>query len=148
MDARILRFAQMAIVDRGNGVRTTPLVSSALGSSQLTTGITALQPGAEIRPHSHNCDESVCVLEGKVTFEAGGERHPLSAFDATFVPEGVPHRFLNESDRPARFLWIYTSGHVTRTFSETGQTVDIAAEGDRVAPPDSVVPPDRQDGED
>lgn len=134
MDARIVRFAEMAIVDRGNGVRTTPLVSSTLGSQQLMTGVTALQPGAEIRLHSHNCDESVCVLEGKVTFDAGGQRHPLSTFDSTFVPEGVPHRFLNESDRPARILWIYTSGHVTRTFSETGQTVDVGSEGDRAIP--------------
>ncbi len=134
MDARIARFAEMAMVDRGNGVRTTPLVSSALGSEQLTTGVTALQPGAEIRLHSHNCDESVCVLEGTVTFEAGGQRHSLSTCDSTFVPEGVSHRFLNESDRPARILWIYTSGHVTRTFSETGQTVDVDSEADRAIP--------------
>jgi len=134
MGARIVRFAEMAVVDRGNGVRTTPLVSSDLGSQELTTGVTVLQPNAEIRPHSHNCDESVCVLEGQVTFEADGQRHPLSSFDSTFVPEGVSHRFLNESDRPARILWIYASGHVTRTFSETGETVDVGSENDRAIP--------------
>jgi quercetin dioxygenase-like cupin family protein len=134
MDARIVRFAEMAVVDRGNGVRSTPLVSNALGSEKLTTGITALQPGAEIRPHSHNCDESVCVLEGEVTFEAAGQRHSLSVCDSTFVPEGVTHRLLNESDRPARILWIYTSGHVTRTFSETGQTVKVGTADDRAIP--------------
>ncbi len=134
MDARIARFAEMAMVDRGNGVRTTPLVSSALGSEELTTGVTALQPGAEIRLHSHNCDESVCVLEGTVTFEASGRRHSLSTCDSTFVPKGVPHRFVNESDRPARILWIYASGHVTRTFSETGLTVDVDSEADRAIP--------------
>ena len=134
MNARIVRFAEMAVVDRGNGLRTTPLVSSVQGSQELMTGVTTLQPGAEIRLHSHNCDESVCVLEGKVTFEVGGQRHPLTTFDSTFVPEGIAHRFLNESDSPARILWIYASDHVTRTFSETGQTVEVESEGDHAIP--------------
>ncbi len=134
MDAKVVRFAEMAVVDRGNGVKTTAMVSNAHGSQQLTTGITALQPGTEIRVHSHNCDESVCVLEGRVTFEAGGQRHPLAAFDSTFVPEGVPHRFVNESDQPARILWIYPSGHATRTFSMTGETVDVDSEADHAIP--------------
>ncbi len=34
-----------------------------------------------------------------------------------------------------RFLWIYASGHVTRTFVETGQTVQHMSAGDRASVP-------------
>jgi len=44
--------------------------------------------------------------------------------DTTFVRAGVPHRFLNQSDRPMTIYWIYAAGQVTRTFAETGVTVD------------------------
>jgi putative monooxygenase len=130
MNIRILRFAQMAAVDRGNGVRTTPLVTESLGSENLTTGITTLQPGAEITSHSHNCDESICVLEGSITFEVDGQEAALGPFDCTFVPEGIPHRFVNQTDQPAVIFLVYASVDVTRTIAKTGQVIEGITPGD------------------
>ena len=66
-------------------------------------------PGAAIARHYHNCDESVTILEGEASCEVNGEVFAMGkggeAFDTTFVPAGIPHRFWNESDAPMKILW-------------------------------------------
>lgn len=122
-DCHILRFSELPSVARGSGVRTTPLVGKSLGATGLTTGITSFPPGAAIPLHHHNCAEQVTVLEGEAEVDVGGEKHRLRAFDTTFVTAGKPHRFKNVGQGQMSILWIYGSTEVTRTFTETGETV-------------------------
>ena len=127
----VLRFDELPWLDRGPGVRSKPVVKRGHGSEHLTTGVSEFAPGAAVALHWHNCDESVVVLEGEATAEVEGRTYALVAQDTTFVRAGVPHRFLNRSDRPLRFMWIYAAGQVTRTFADTGQTFDHGSAGDR-----------------
>lgn len=122
----ILRPASLPVNDRGNGARTTPLVTRACGSTTMINGITAFDPGARIGLHFHNCEESVMILEGRAVAEIDGVRHALEAGDTTFIPAGVPHRFLNESDALMRIFWIYADVGATRTMVATGieQSID------------------------
>lgn len=57
--------------------------------------------------HTHPQDETVYVLDGRVTFWLDGETHPCEAGDAIVAPGGVPHAFLVESDT-ARMLLLST----------------------------------------
>lgn len=134
-ESHIIRFDQLPVVDRGTGVTTKLLVSRALGSDNLTNGITTFKPGSKIALHYHNCAESVVILGGEAIAEVDGQRTPMKAFDATYVPAGVPHRFLNESDQPMSILWTYAAGYVTRTFVETGVTVEHMSANDRATAP-------------
>ncbi len=129
--AHLFRFDEIASVDRGEGISTKPFVSKMVGSTNLTNGVTTFPPGAALRLHSHNCDESVTLIEGEGVVEIDGEQFPIRPFDTTFVPAGIPHRFLNKSSRPMRILWNYTSVNVTRTFTDTGETVTQLGSGDK-----------------
>lgn len=127
----ILRPAQLTTNERGNGAKTTPLVSRRCGSTALINGITAFDPGSAIGLHYHNCEESVMVIEGDAIVEIDGVRHSLGTNDTTWLPANVPHRFLNETDKPMRIFWTYATVDATRTMIETGQTHTIDAEHEK-----------------
>jgi quercetin dioxygenase-like cupin family protein len=125
----VLRPDQIPSHDRGGGARTTPLVMPGCGATRFINGITEFAPGAKIAFHSHNCEESVMLLEGHAILDIDGEEHELKPLDTTWIPPNLPHRFRNLSEtQPMKILWIYASVNATRTLTESGETRPIAAE--------------------
>ena len=125
----VLRPDEIVPHERGGGARTTPLVTRKSGSTSLLNGITEFGPGAAIPLHTHNCEESVMVLEGDAIAELDGEQHRMGPQDTTWVPAGVPHRFINASTTDKmRIFWTYASVDATRTIVATGDTRSIDSE--------------------
>ncbi len=126
MKAAILQPDKLPVNDRGNGARTIPLVTRGCGSTSVINGITEFDPGAKIGMHFHNCEESVMILEGEAIAEIDGEQIPLKAGDTTWIPENLPHRFLNAGTGVMRIFWTYADVNATRTMVETGieQSID------------------------
>lgn len=129
VEARVLRPSEIKSHDRGGGAKTTPLVSPAIGAQGFINGITEFAPGAAIPFHSHNCEESVVLLEGEAMLDIGGGEYPVKPFETTWIPPNVPHRFRNLSaTQPMKILWIYARTDATRTLTETGETRPVSAE--------------------
>lgn len=127
--AVVLRPAELQSHERGGGASTIPLVTPAVGSTGFINGITTFAPGAAIPFHSHNCEESVMLLEGEAMLDIYGESIPIQPLDTTWVPANVSHRFRNLSaDRPVKIFWTYARADATRTLTETGATNFVAAE--------------------
>ena len=118
---RVFKIKEMKAQDRGPGLKGWPLITGDVGSEHLTTGITEFQPGANLAMHIHNCEEQVTMLEGEATVVIDGTSYAVAAPDSTFIPAGVPHRFINTSDKPMKILWIYATTRMTRTFVDTGK---------------------------
>ena len=132
--ARLLRPSELPSINRARGVVTQPLVLPERGSRSLTIGLSTFQPGAVIPLHTHNVEEAITILEGEAVAIIDGQEHLVRPYDTTFVPPGVPHHFRNDSQGIMRFLWTYGGAHVTRTYVETGQTVEhLSAEDRRIA---------------
>ncbi len=119
--------------DRGGGARTTPLVTAGVGATGFINGITEFGPGVAIPFHSHNCEESVMLLEGHAYLDIEGQEPVrLKPHDTTWLPANLSHRFRNISDsEPMKIFWTYASLQATRTLSATGETRPIAAEHNR-----------------
>lgn len=122
----VLRPSEIPARQRGGGAKTIPLVTRRTGSTSFINGITIFEPGAAIPLHSHNCEESVMLLEGQAIAEIDGVEYPITAGDITFIPANLPHRFRNVSTTEGmKILWIYASIDATRTLVETGDTRSI-----------------------
>jgi putative monooxygenase len=129
VEGRVLRPSEIIPHERGGGARTIPLVTRGIGSTSMLNGITEFGPGAAIPLHTHNCEESVMVLEGEAIAELDGVQHRMGAYDTTWVPADVPHRFINASaSARMRIFWTYASVDATRTIVATGETRSVDSE--------------------
>lgn len=127
--AVVLKPSEIKSHNRGGGASTTPLVTSSVGSTSFINGITAFAPGAAIPFHSHNCEESVLLLEGEAILDIYDESIPLQPLDTTWVPANVSHRFRNVSNtRLMMIFWTYARADATRTLTETGMTNFVSTE--------------------
>ncbi len=130
-DSSIIRFKNIRIVPRGSGVETKPLLMESNGAGAFVSGISTFPPGAGLRLHTHNTEEMVVLLEGEATVEVGDRRYDIVPYDTTHVAAGIAHRFVNRGSGPMRILWVYGGRHVTRTFADTGETVEHLSSGDK-----------------
>jgi len=128
---KVIKFAEIPVVPRGSGVETQPLLLGSGGAQAFVSGISTFPVGAALKLHQHNTEELVVLLEGEATVEIGDQRYDIVPYDGTHVPAGIDHRFVNRGRTPMRILWVYGATHVTRTFADTGETVEHLSESDK-----------------
>jgi quercetin dioxygenase-like cupin family protein len=122
--ANLIVFDEQPEVGRGEGITSVRLTPEPLDGQGFVMGVTSFPPGTSIPLHSHNTIEQVTVIEGEGVAELNGERRPARPYDTTQIAPGEVHRFINTGSGRMRILWVYGSTHVTRTFAETGETVE------------------------
>jgi quercetin dioxygenase-like cupin family protein len=92
----------------------------------------AAAPGFDTGLHVHQkLEETFYVLEGEFELRAGEEVRRGLPGSVMFVPPGVPHRFSNPTDAPAKLLLIMSPADFDRYFVELAEI--LAKSG----PPDS-----------
>lgn len=102
------------------------------GAQSFVSGVSTFPVGAALKLHRHNTEEIFVLLEeGSATVEIGDQSFDIVPYDTTHVPAGLFHRFINRGVTPMRILWVYAGSHVTRTFADTGETVEHLLERDK-----------------
>jgi mannose-6-phosphate isomerase-like protein (cupin superfamily) len=70
-----------------------------------------IPPGFSPPMHIHHRDdESYFVLDGRLTVRCGDDTYSATAGSYVFLPRDVPHTFVVEGDKPARWLTLTTPG--------------------------------------
>ena len=64
-------------------------------------------PGHGPRLHRHPYDETWVVVEGNVTFQAGGESMVAGPGDIVIVPPDTPHKFTSDGPGRAHLVCIH-----------------------------------------
>jgi mannose-6-phosphate isomerase-like protein (cupin superfamily) len=67
-----------------------------------------LMPGEGLKKHITPVDVFFYVLEGTGIVEIGDEQSGVTLDQLIESPKGIPHRLLNESESPFRFLVVKT----------------------------------------
>lgn len=126
-----LPFDSLPVVPRGKGIVNYLIASKKLGARAIHTGISELPVGVPVPRHSHDAEEQVTILEGKVKIKLDDREQICHRFDSTFISANVEHELVNVGDETAYVLVVYGSPDVSRTFAGTGDTVGIGSEDDR-----------------
>lgn len=131
-----LPFASLRAVKRCDGIVNLVIAGPKLGTRNIKSGITRMLLGTAVPRHFHNCEEQVTVLEGKLRITLADQVYDCGRYDSTYISAGVPHEFANIGDGTALVMVIYGASRATRTFTSTGETVDVGSERDVFPPPD------------
>lgn len=128
-----LKYADLPQVSRGStGIVNQPIASKKIGALSLHSGITVMPPHTAVPPHTHNAEEQVTILEGTMKIILDGDKEvSCSQYDSTFISSGVQHELINNTGEQVIAMVIYGSANANRTFTETGETVEIGSDRDK-----------------
>lgn len=143
-EIHFLPFDGLPHVKRSEEIVNLVIVGPKQGAKNIKSGITRMRPGAVVPRHTHNAEEQVTVLEGRMRIVLGDKTVICGRYDSTYISAGVPHEFSNIGDGEALVMVIYGTARVTRTFTETGETVELGSERDRF--PSAPVGSDQSSG--
>ena len=100
----VIRRGEESTITSPNGDVSYARKSAADGQVEVLRG--ELRPGgvSHTEPWSHPAEECVIVVAGGLLVEVDGTAHRLGAGDSCYFDSRLPHRLVNDTDRPTEFL--------------------------------------------
>jgi len=88
---------------RSAGYTVDPVVDEAGGSVQMGFRLSRLGPGGFVDTHVHSFEESIYVIEGRLTLDTPEGSVELVAGDYGLIPVGMTHALRNTSSQQVDF---------------------------------------------
>lgn len=116
----ITRHDERRVYTVGNAAMSYERLSSNIPGSILRSVIIHEPPGYKAEPISHDGEEMIFVLEGKLTAEIEGVVTVLDAGDSIHFQSNKTHSTWNHTETTTTILWVGTMD----VFGEEGQDPD------------------------
>ncbi len=114
----IVRFNQNPVYELSENAFFTDLFARRLGSVGICGGYGRFLPGASLPCHIHDYDESITIVKGAATCLVQGRRYEVSDCATAYIPQGIPHRFVNTSEQEMAMIWVYAGDEPDRRVVE------------------------------
>ncbi|AWT59635.1 MAG: Quercetin 2,3-dioxygenase [Candidatus Moanabacter tarae] len=111
----VVRSTKGECVESTAGAVSLTLFDGSMGAEGLCGGYSEFQPGTAIACHFHPYDESISIVKGEAVCEVDGRSYRLADCDTAMIPEGICHRFLNDTNELMAMIWVYAGERRTRT---------------------------------
>lgn len=106
---KINKYKEIKPFELDDGVLFHEMMMEDMGPKTLTVGLATFEPGKGLPCHIHNVEEIVTILKGTAFIDVEGVRSKGVAYDTSFIPANIPHRFVNASDTEELvILWTYS----------------------------------------
>jgi quercetin dioxygenase-like cupin family protein len=125
----IIRVSKSPSYELAEGTEFYDLFAGRYGAVGICGGYGTFEPGSSLPCHVHEYDESITIVEGEATCEVAGRRYQLSGCDTAFVPQGKPHRFVNESGGVMAMIWVYAGSEPSRSIVNVERCLHAAPPG-------------------
>jgi quercetin dioxygenase-like cupin family protein len=79
-------------------------LAASKGGRHMEPFIVDIEPDAEQEKSTHEGEEFIYILSGKLSLEYGNEAHVLSTGDSVYYDSIVPHRVLSADKQPVRIV--------------------------------------------
>jgi len=86
------------------GVTMRMMVGRGDGAPNFAMRHFTVEPGGNTPHHSHDYEHEVFIVEGEARVENDGQFHQVKAGDVLFVKPNAVHQFVNQSEKPMKFL--------------------------------------------
>ncbi len=116
----IRRFSKNEVYEPSEGAFFCDLFAKRFGSQGICGGYGIFNPGSSLPCHIHRYDESITIISGSAVCLVEGKRYELANLDTAFIPEGKPHRFLNQSANKMAMVWVYAGDEPDRIEVDPG----------------------------
>ena len=114
----IIRKGQVPAGDLGGNISQV-LANADLGAASLTVSQTTIQPGGEIRLHTHpGHEECMVILSGALQATMADAEQTVGQGDTIIAPSDIVHGLKNTSGEPATFVAIFPTTDVQRNWIE------------------------------
>jgi putative monooxygenase len=116
----IIRFDRGNVYELSGNAFFTDLFARRLGAVGICGGYGRFRPGASLPCHTHEYDESITIVKGTASCLVQGRQYEMNGFATAYVPKGLPHRFLNNSNEEMAMIWVYAGDEPDRRIIDNG----------------------------
>lgn len=114
----IVRKGQVPSGELGGNI-SQALANGDLGAASLTVSQVTINPGGEIRLHTHpGHEECMVILNGTLQATMADSVEVVTGGDTIVAPSDVVHGLRNASGEPATFIAIFPTTDVQRNWVE------------------------------